>query len=175
MGRTHSALIPAKKWTAANVDRDRLPKTGTAPCPTGHTARAPSDGLQTAGTRAQNRTSVASTTRIRCPLTGHSLGRVLVELTVRDSTAIEIRIFRVALAPLAIPGADVAGRVSRRYSDVFRARLGCTRGGSPGILGKSGGNGSSPRPAATSRSHHRSNPSIDPGVTCMASHGSPTV
>ena len=32
--------------------------------------------------------------------------------------------------------------------------LGCTRSGSPGIFGKSGGNGSSPSPSARSRCHH---------------------
>ena len=63
---------------------------------------------------------------------------------------------------------------ARQPQPLLRARLGCTRGGSPGIFGKSGGNGSSPSPASRSRSHHSSRRSTEPAPpACMPSHGSP--
>src|SRR5438477_11620644 len=57
------------------------------------------------------------------------------------------------------------------YSGVFRARLGATRGGSPGIFGYTGGHAASGSPAAVSRACIASKGSIDCGA--ISAHGSP--
>src|SRR6516162_11425345 len=53
------------------------------------------------------------------------------------------------------------------------AREGATRGASDSILRKCGGQGASPRPAASSLSASSSNLSSEPGAVSMAAYGSP--
>src|SRR5262249_48000626 len=57
---------------------------------------------------------------------------------------------------------------------LLRARLGATRGGSPGIFGYTGGHGASVLPFASPRSYISSSGSIDCGCPGIASHGSPS-
>ena len=64
-------------------------------------------------------------------------------------------------------------RCRRRSQFSAFLRLGCTRGGSPGIFGKSGGNGSSPSPFERSRSHHSSSVSIGPARRAAPPTGRP--
>src|SRR5438105_9766354 len=59
-------------------------------------------------------------------------------------------------------------------SATLRARLGATRGGSPGIFGYTGGHGASWSPPARSRSDIASKGSIDCGSIGMRPHGSPS-
>src|SRR5205814_3756947 len=54
----------------------------------------------------------------------------------------------------ALDTRDLHSFPTRRSSDLFFAREGWTRFGSPGIFGKLGGYGASPAPSASSRSTH---------------------
>ena len=55
----------------------------------------------------------------------------------------------------------------------FLARLGATRGGSPGIFGYTGGQAASASPAAVSRACIARRGSSDCGASDIAAHGSP--
>ena len=66
-----------------------------------------------------------------------------------------------------------APRHAHSASGVFLARLGATRGGSPGIFGYTGGQAASGRPAAVSRSCIARSGSSDCGASDISDHGSP--
>src|SRR6476620_1201481 len=68
---------------------------------------------------------------------------------------------------------DDGGRLGQGVLGTFLARLGATRGGSPGIFGYTGGQGASASPDARSRSYISRSGASDCGRCSICSHGSP--
>ncbi len=100
--------------------------------------------------------------------------------TPRQPDAADIRAILQASQGRLAPGASCPGR--RRPAETalliqarFFARLGATRGGSPGCFGYTGGHGASSSPSAWSFALIASSGSSDCGSSAMPSHGSPVV
>ena len=95
------------------------------------------------------------------------LDLIAVVLALRQLLARErqLRLDRAAEpAGRLTPPLLLAGRTLLRRRSAARARLGCTRGGSPFCLRKWGGHGASPRPSRSSRAASSSRPSRRPGL-----------
>ena len=100
--------------------------------------------------------------------------------TPRQPDAADIRAILQASQGRLAPGASCPGR--RRPAETalliqarFFARLGATRGGSPGCFAYTGGHGASSSPSAWSFALIASSGSSDCGSSAMPSHGSPVV
>src|SRR5262249_17434478 len=68
-----------------------------------------------------------------------------------------------------------SGIFARGFFTAVLARDGATRGASPSILRKCGGQGASPRPAASSFSASSSHSSSEPAAASMPAWGSPSL
>src|ERR1700691_1766166 len=108
-----------------------------------------------------------------------------IESTRTSSTAKRAATWAYLLFHLSRPAnaASLSGEFATTIKGIFLrgaflaadlAREGATRGASPSILRKCGGQGASPRPAASSLAASSSNPSRDPGAASMPACGAPS-